>query len=278
MRADGLDDLVWEHVIALLANPALVRAELDRRLERMRDADPVRAHQERLHRQIATVDAAISRLISAYQEDLITRDELRARIPALRAQRQNLHGQLEALAAQLVDQQAYLRLAENLEGFLARLRESARTTSVLERQRVLRAVVKEVRIGADKITIRHSIPSTSSDPTPGYLLRCGRARQRDMPCAGGWRSPRKSEHHHERDHHGLHPARHESPRTDPSSPQGRQLLPKRFYLDPGYPSAELITGQDLRRCPSNPGLAEPLPSSRSPRRLHRRRFHHQLEQ
>ncbi|MGW9031689.1 hypothetical protein ACWGQ5_48330, partial [Streptomyces sp. NPDC055722] len=31
----------------------------------------------------------------------------------------------------------------------------------------LRAVVKEVRIGADKITIRHSIPSTSSDPTPG---------------------------------------------------------------------------------------------------------------
>ncbi|MGW4513973.1 recombinase family protein [Streptomyces sp. NPDC004393] len=131
LRADGLDDLVWEHVIALLANPALVRAELDRRLERMRDADPVRAHQERLHRQIATVDAAISRLISAYQEDLITRNELRA-------QRQNLHGQLEALAAQLVDQQAYLRLAENLEGFLARLGESTRTTSVLDRQRVLR--------------------------------------------------------------------------------------------------------------------------------------------
>jgi site-specific DNA recombinase len=180
LRADDLDQLVWERVVALLADPALVRAELERRLEQMRNADPVRAHQERLHRQIATVEAAIGRLIGAYQEDLITREELRERMPALRAQQQNLHGQLEALAAQLIDQQTYLTLAENLESFLARLRESARTTSVLERQRVLRAVVKEVRIGPDKITIRHSIPSTDPDPTPGYLLRCGRALQREL--------------------------------------------------------------------------------------------------
>ncbi|MET7353243.1 hypothetical protein, partial [Streptomyces mirabilis] len=83
-----------------------------------------------------------------------------------------LQRQLDALAAQLVDQQAYLKLAENLEGFLSQLRESARTSSILDRQRVLRAVVKEVRIGPDRITIKHSIPSTSSDPTPGYLLHC----------------------------------------------------------------------------------------------------------
>jgi site-specific DNA recombinase len=180
LRAGDLDKLVWEHVVALLADPALVRRELERRLEQMRETDPVQARQERLHREITTIEAAISRLVGAYQEDLITREELRERVPALRAQRQCLRSQLEALAAQLIDQQAYLRLAENLEGFLARLRESARTTSVPERQRVLRAVVKEVRISPGKITIRHSIPSTSSDPTPGYLLRCGRARHRDL--------------------------------------------------------------------------------------------------
>jgi site-specific DNA recombinase len=180
LRAGDLDQLVWEHVVALLADPVLVRRELERRLEQMREADPVQARQERLHREITTVEAAISRLVGAYQEDLITREELRERVPALRAQRQCLRSQLEALAAQLAGQQAYLQLAENLEGFLARLRESARTTSVPERQRVLRAVVKEVRISPGKITIRHSIPSTSPDPTPGYLLRCGRAPDRDL--------------------------------------------------------------------------------------------------
>ncbi|GAB2771418.1 recombinase family protein [Streptomyces chlorus] len=209
LRADDLDQLVWEHMVVLLADPALVRAELEHRLAQMRDADPVRARQERLHRQIATVDAAINRLIGAYQEDLITRDELRERVPALRAQRQNLHGRLEALAAQLVDQQTYLKLADNLESFLARLRESARTTSVIERQRVLRAVVKEVRIGAGRITIRHSIPSTSPDPTPGYLLRRGRASHRDL------RRPQR-ERDHRCGHPGLQwrqpgPARHPHP-------------------------------------------------------------------
>ncbi len=172
LRADALDELIWEKVIALLSDPALVRDELERRLERMRDADPVQARQQRLHQEIATVEAQINRMVSAYQEELVTLQELRDRMPGLRTRRHTLQRQLDALAAQLVDQQAYLKLAENLEGFLSRLRESARTSSILDRQRVLRALVKEVRIGPDRITIKHSIPSTSSDPTPGYLLRC----------------------------------------------------------------------------------------------------------
>jgi site-specific DNA recombinase len=237
LRADDLDQLVWDHVVTLLADPALVRAELERRLARMRDADPVRARQERLHQQIATVDAAISRLISAYQEELITLEELRARVPGLRAQRQGLLGQLEALAAQLVDQQVYLRLAENLEGFLARLHESARTTSVLERQRVLRAVVKKIRIGPGKITIRHSIPSTSPNPTPGYLLQHGRPRHRDLR-----EGPAPSDR--ERDHHTrtggrLHPgpAGARGP-GQPGAQAGRAPGRRRLYLrrdHPGHP-------------------------------------------
>ncbi|MGX4694972.1 hypothetical protein [Streptomyces sp. JNUCC 63] len=145
-------------------------------------------------------------------------------MPALRAQRQNLQGRLEALAAQLVDQQAYLRLADNLEGFLARLRENARTASVLERQRVLRAVVREVRIGADRITIRHSIPSTGSDPTPGYLLQCGRPRLGDLPPTGRRRPADPPEPDHQRHDHLFRPAGQQRPGHDPvglvkSSPQ-----------------------------------------------------------
>jgi site-specific DNA recombinase len=211
LRADDLDELVWQNVVALLADPALVRLELERRLARMRDADPVHARRGRLNQEIATVDAAINRLVGAYQEELVTLEELRERVPGLRTRRQCLHGQLQALAAQLIDQQAYLKLAENLEGFLARLRESARTTSVVERQRVLRAVVKEVRIGPDRITIRHSIPSTSSDPTPGYLLQRGRPPERDL------RTERPAPDHPCR-HHGRHRRRHRGHRGRPPGP------------------------------------------------------------
>ncbi len=97
-------------------------------------------------------------MIEAYAEQLITIDELRTRMPHLRAREANLRSQLDALDAQAADQDAYLKLADDLDGFLAQLRGSAATASISERQRVLRLLVKDVLIGPEKITIRHRIP------------------------------------------------------------------------------------------------------------------------
>ena len=97
-------------------------------------------------------------MIEAYSEQLITIDELRTRMPHLRARETSLRSQIEALDAQAADQDAYLKLADDLDGFLAQLRGSAATASIPERQRVLRLLVKDVLIGPEKITIRHRIP------------------------------------------------------------------------------------------------------------------------
>ena len=108
-------------------------------------------------------------MIEAFQEQLITLDELRARMPDLRARDTNLRGQLDALDTQLADRDAYLKLADDLEGFLAQLRGNSHDASVTERQRVLRLLVKDVLIGPEKITIRHRIPMrerTASDQEP----------------------------------------------------------------------------------------------------------------
>ena len=40
VRADYLDQVVWDHITALLADPALIRAEIDKRLDAARTADP----------------------------------------------------------------------------------------------------------------------------------------------------------------------------------------------------------------------------------------------
>jgi site-specific DNA recombinase len=171
VRADYLDQVVWDHMTRLLADPALVRGELDRRLAELRAANPATATKARLEREQTRTATAISRLVEAYQEQLLSLDELRGRMPALRAKQHTLRAQLDALQAQLVDQQATLALAENLEGFLGRLRDTATTASVPERQRVLRLLVKEVLIGPERVVVRHRIPVTSPEPTPGYLLR-----------------------------------------------------------------------------------------------------------
>jgi site-specific DNA recombinase len=143
VRADYLDAVVWDHVIGLLTDPALIRAEIDQRLERARTSDPATRERTRLEHALATAGTAITRMIEAYQEQLITIDELRARLPDLRARQANLRGQLDALAAQLADRDAYLTLANNLEDFLAQLRTNAETADIPERQRVLRLLVQD---------------------------------------------------------------------------------------------------------------------------------------
>jgi len=97
-------------------------------------------------------------MIEAFGEQLITIDELRARETNLRARETNLRNQIEALDSQLADREAYLKLAADLEGFLTHLHAKAEASTVEERQRVLRLLVKDVLIGPEKITIRHRIP------------------------------------------------------------------------------------------------------------------------
>ena len=174
VRADYLDAVVWGQVTALLADPALIQGELDRRLTEMRVANPATAERARLERELARTSKAITRLVHAYQEDLITIDELRARMPDLRAKERSVKAAVDSLEAQLLDRDAYLKLAENLEGFLDRLRETAETATVEDRQKVLRCVVKEVLVGPERVLIRHSIPVRDrSFPRPGYPLCWG---------------------------------------------------------------------------------------------------------
>jgi len=158
VRADYLDTVVWDHVTGLLADPALIRTEITTRLDQARNADPTTAQRKRIDAGLAKTSQAIARLINAFQEELISLDELRTRMPELRSREASLRHQLDALDSQLADREVYLRLADNLEDFLTGLHDKAATATIVERQRVLRLLVKDVLVGPDKITIRHSIP------------------------------------------------------------------------------------------------------------------------
>ena len=179
VRQEVLDALVWAEVIQLLANPALVRAEIDRRLVELRTDHVVDVQRDVATKELVRVRAGITRLIEAYQEQLVSLDELRSRMPALRQREAALQAQLAALEVERLDAETYLALAEGLEGFLAKLHDAAQTLDVANRQRVLRLVVKEVQVGPEAIVIKHSIPFSDHHPQPNYLLRSTHDEHRD---------------------------------------------------------------------------------------------------
>ena len=55
-------------------------------------------------------------------------------------------------------------IRETLAAFLTRLRSAAESLSVVERQKIVLLLVKEILVGEDTITIRHSIPIPSALP------------------------------------------------------------------------------------------------------------------
>ena len=197
VRADYLDTVVWDHITHLLADPALIRAEISKRLDAARTSDPVTRQRNRLELEAAKAATSIAAMIEAFSEQLLTIDELRARMPHLRARQASLQAQIGALDAQAADRDAYLKLADDLESFLTQLRSNTTTATVEERQRVLRLLVKDILIGPEKITIRHRItarghsaathhhdtePDTEGDQHPSYPLRWGRAYSSTRCC------------------------------------------------------------------------------------------------
>jgi site-specific DNA recombinase len=189
VRQDLLDQIVWAEVIRLLEDPTLIQQELDRRLAAARSSDPTKKHEQNLQRELIRVGKGIERLLNAYQEGLLSIEQLRERMPGLRQREQMLRTELRAIADQVNDRAAFLRLAETLTAFLTRLRSTAETLNVAERQRIVRLLVKDVLVGDNDITIRHSIPIPSGSPPnggthsagdPNYLLCTGS----DQPSVG----------------------------------------------------------------------------------------------
>jgi site-specific DNA recombinase len=201
VRQDLLDETVWTEVIRLLEDPTLIQQELDRRLAVARAADPTTKRERTLQRDLVRVGKSIERMLTAYQEDLLSLEQLRERMPSLRERQQALHTELRSIEEQTRERAVYLSLAETLSMFRGRLRVAADTLDILERQRIVRLVVKEVLVADDTIVIRHCIPIPSgpsngsspvSDPSDDladsrcYLLRSGS----DFATAGQRLSPR----------------------------------------------------------------------------------------
>jgi site-specific DNA recombinase len=186
IRLDLLERVVWTEILRLLEDPGLIRAELERRHEAARKADPRQQHQATLERDLAQVRKRTDRLLTAYQDELLTLDELRQRLPELRKREKSLQTALEALRASRDEQGEYLRLAETLTGFLGRLRNHARDLDVADRQRVTRLLVKGIVVGDHNITIRHSIPMHSPPSNPGDMSGSGETRANLRPVTKGY--------------------------------------------------------------------------------------------
>jgi site-specific DNA recombinase len=179
IRQDYLDELIWKHIFKLLQDPDLIREEIDHRMHRTMKSDPTKRRRESITKELIRIQKALDKLLDAYQENLISISELRERIPKLRKKESTLKNELHSLDIKTFNQTRLQKLEITIETFLNRLKKSAETTCVEERQKILRILVKDILVNRNSVIINHSIPITEkkklmTDKQSSYLLCSGR--------------------------------------------------------------------------------------------------------
>jgi len=118
----------------------------------------------------------MERLLTGYQENLITLEELRCRMPELRKQQRAIEAELQSQEMTAVDPTRNLRLVETLAEFHTRLRARGNALEVAERQRVVRLLVQAILVSGENITI--AIPFPCRPLRPIRTMQFGQAMNR----------------------------------------------------------------------------------------------------
>ncbi len=165
INADAIDAEVWKAVVELLEAPELIQAEIDRRIKATRDQGPAQRRKDELQKERMSFGKQNRRLVDAYQQGVISLDELRDRTGPLQTRLRAIDSELRALKAYQMDATSTLTFAHSVQKFVARMREGEKDMSITERQQLVRLLVREVRVGKTEVTVCHCIPlAPSADP------------------------------------------------------------------------------------------------------------------
>jgi site-specific DNA recombinase len=124
LGAATLEPRVWDHVKMLLSDPEVLRRQYAQG-----HGDPavdVRAEQERarLERKLTALDREVTRLIDAYQAEVIELAELAERRHRIEDHGRMLRERVREIEQQRADRAAELRLLEGVDAFCASVREA----------------------------------------------------------------------------------------------------------------------------------------------------------
>jgi len=154
IRLDRLDAVVWADVCALLQNPEELRREFERRLNGENAADVPSAQ---IDKQIAAAQRSISRLIDAYEDGLLDKEEFELRLQHAKQRLERLR-QEESRTTDHAAQQAELRLVlGHLDQFAAQVRSGLDHADPNARREIIRSLVKVVKIEKEHVRITYRV-------------------------------------------------------------------------------------------------------------------------
>ena len=150
IRTDILEEVVWNEVTALLAEPHRIEKEYQRRLSSQKNKDKDMAAIEV---QRSKVKKGITRLIDGYADGLIEKEEFEPRIKNLRQRLTELESQAQMLQNELNAQTELRLVITRLEEFAKKVKDGLSNIDWSTKRELIRTLVKRVEIGKEEVKV-----------------------------------------------------------------------------------------------------------------------------
>ena len=170
IRADHLEQAVWDRVCALLEQPDRLAEEYRRRLQEAGDNRARMSELSHLEQQISALQRGIGRLIDSYAAGVIERDEFEPRISGLKARVAGLQEQQRAAAEAAQAERELTLVIGQVEDFAARVRHSLDSLDWLNTREIIRTLVRRVEIDTEHVEVVFRVPPPAGGGGPHRAL------------------------------------------------------------------------------------------------------------
>ena len=167
IRADVLDELVWDEVSTRLQNPALILEAYQGHNTRV-SSDSERATEEddKLKEQIKSANRELSRLLDAYQYGALELPELQKRRQLVNSKIETLNREQELLRKITAEKKKETDIKSSLTEFAALVSSNLKRISFENKQKLLRIVLDKVVVNEWKVDVHYNIPLPKPAPPP----------------------------------------------------------------------------------------------------------------
>ena len=168
IRADVLDEMVWEEVSVRLQDPKLVYEAYQER--HTHDSDLGRntldEPDERVEQQLKGANKELSRLLDAYQCGAIELSELQRRRKLIDSKLELLTREKEVLARMAEEKERDSDIQSGLEEFANLISKNLSHMTFENRQKLLRTVLDKVVVKDWRVDVFYNIPLPQPSPPP----------------------------------------------------------------------------------------------------------------
>jgi site-specific DNA recombinase len=155
VRTSVLEEAVWEDVSDLLRDPERLQQEYQRRLNDDNNESSLAIKQNAA--TISKVKRAIARLIDAYEDDLLTKEEFEPRVRQSKNRLAQLQEEQTKLMARANEQEVLRSVVTHIDEFAKQLTDGIEQLDWNDKREVIRALVKRVEIGKEDVRVVYKI-------------------------------------------------------------------------------------------------------------------------